>query len=109
MEKLSRLEHIIKHLASEDKSGDKAAVADRAEEDAGHEQISARSEGGVEQALDRPSVQASETSGDIESSLDVQFGRLVINDSKSYYVGNVLWANLANEVLPIHPFVREAG
>lgn len=109
MEKLSRLEHIIKHLASENKGGDEGAVAGRAEQDADHAQGSARSEGGVEQALDRPSVQASETSGEIESSLDVQFGRLVINDSKSYYVGNVLWANLANEVRPIRPFVRQLG
>lgn len=109
MEKLSRLEHIIKHLASEDKSGDKAAVAGQIEEDAGHEKGAAKSEGEGKQALDRPSVQASETSGDIESSLDVQFGRLVINDSKSYYVGNVLWANLANEVLPMQPFAREVG
>lgn len=108
MEKLSRLEHIIKHLASENKGGDEPAVADNAEK-ADHEQGSARSEEAVERALDRPSVQASETSGEIESSLDVQFGRLVINDSKSYYVGNVLWANLANEVLPMQPFVRQVG
>lgn len=104
MEKLSRLEHIIKHLASENKSGDEPNVADNAEKDADHEQGSARSEGGGQQALDRPSVQASETSGEIESSLDVQFGRLVISDSKSYYVGNVLWANLANEVRPSRLF-----
>lgn len=109
MEKLSRLEHIIKHLASEKKDGDEPAVASQAEKDADNEQHSAKSEGGDKQVLDRPSVQASEVSGENESSLDVQFGRLVINDSKSYYVGNVLWANLANEVLPMQPFVRQLG
>lgn len=105
MEKLSRLEHIIKHLASENKGADESAVDDQAEKDADHEQPSAKSEEGGKEALNRPSVQASETSGEIESSLDVQFGRLVINDSKSYYVGNVLWANLANEVRLARPFV----
>lgn len=107
MEKLSRLEHIIKHLASENKGGDELTVDDQAEKDADHEQPSAKSEEGGKEALDRPSLQASETSGEIESSLDVQFGRLVISDSKSYYVGNVLWANLANEVQLIRPFVRQ--
>lgn len=105
MEKLSRLEHIIKHLASENKGGDEPTVDDQAEKDADHEQHSAKPEGGGKEALDRLSVEASETSGDIESSLDVQFGRLVISDSKSYYVGNVLWANLANEVRLTRPFV----
>lgn len=106
MDKLSRLEHIIKHLASEREGGGEPAVAGQAEKDVpvDDQQDPARSEGGDKQGLDRPSVQASETSGEIESSLDVQFGRLVINDSKSYYVGNVLWANLANEVRPTRPF-----
>ncbi|CVK96752.1 related to bikaverin cluster-transcription factor [Fusarium mangiferae] len=33
-----------------------------------------------------------------DASIDQQLGRLMIEDSKSYYVSNILWANLGNEV-----------
>jgi hypothetical protein len=33
-----------------------------------------------------------------DASIDQQLGRLMIDDSKSYYVSNILWANLGNEV-----------
>jgi hypothetical protein len=43
------------------------------------------------------------------STVDKQLGRLVIDDTRSYYVSNKLWANLTNEVsnawvdmVPIH-------
>lgn len=31
-------------------------------------------------------------------TVDKQLGRLVIDDTRSYYVSNKLWANLTNEV-----------
>ncbi|KAF5971122.1 bikaverin cluster-transcription factor [Fusarium coicis] len=40
-----------------------------------------------------------------DSSLDQQLGRLMIDDSKSYYVSNILWANLGNEVSAPEPFL----
>lgn len=93
MDKLSRLEHIIKRLASEgkDDSDIHAAAGGDPENDAESAQHPAKPEGGDG---------SSEVQGEGSSSLDVQFGRLVVNDSMSYYVGNVLWANLANEVWP---------
>lgn len=33
-----------------------------------------------------------------DASIDQQLGRLMIDDSKSYYVSNIMWANLGNEV-----------
>lgn len=33
-----------------------------------------------------------------DASIDQQLGRLIMDDSKSYYVSNILWANLGNEV-----------
>ncbi|KAF5545315.1 bikaverin cluster-transcription factor [Fusarium phyllophilum] len=36
-------------------------------------------------------------------SIDQQLGRLMIDDSKSYYVSNILWANLGNEVSTPEP------
>lgn len=106
MDKLSRLEHIIKRLASENTDDTDPAAAGHAERDADHTQ-SSQSPPGPGSEDKRPSkspAEVSQVSSENQSSLDFQFGRLVINDSKSYYVGNVLWANLANEVGVIRPF-----
>lgn len=97
MDKLSRLEHIIKRLASENKDDTDTAAAGQAE-DADPAQRSAKSEGEDKQVLFTPPNESSKIQAQNSSSLDVQFGRLVVSDSNSYYVGNVLWANLANEV-----------
>lgn len=103
MDKLSRLEHIIKRLASENKGDSEAAVEHHSEEDVDQTQStphSSRPDGADRQQPSKSASEEPEVSGENNASLDVQFGRLVINDSKSYYVGNVLWANLANEVRP---------
>lgn len=102
MDKLSRLEHIIKRLASEggDESDPNAAAAGHSQKDAEPAQRPTKSEEEDKRALGTASGRSSEVQGEGNSSLDVQFGRLVVNDSMSYYVGNVLWANLANEVWP---------
>lgn len=101
MDKLSRLEHIIKRLASEN-PGDSEAVlaggADRGADSLQRIQPSSRSGDDDKESLHKPQSKISKGPGEDASSLDVQFGRLVVNDSMSYYVGNVLWANLANEV-----------
>lgn len=103
MDKLSRLEHIIKRLASENKGDAETPGDHHCETDVDHIQSTPHSSRPDDEDRKQPSKSASRTpevSGENASSLDVQFGRLVINDSKSYYVGNVLWANLANEVRP---------
>ena len=99
MDKLSRLEHIIKRLASRNGTDGDAAAPGHPDK-ANSPQDSTKSLGEGKDSSHTPSREASEALGDNSSSLDVQFGRLVINDSMSYYVGNVLWANLANEVRP---------
>lgn len=102
MDKLSRLEHIIKRLATEGRDDDDdagpAAGSHPEKTGADPERRSAKPEGEGKQALLTPSSRSSEVQAQNTPSLDVQFGRLVVNDSMSYYVGNVLWANLANEV-----------
>ncbi|KAK7745795.1 hypothetical protein SLS53_002512 [Cytospora paraplurivora] len=40
-------------------------------------------------------------------SLDKHFGQLLIEETKSYYVSNVLWANLASEVDDMREMLRE--
>ena len=108
MDKLSRLEHFIKRLASENKGGFGGTGDPDSERDVDHPgstQHPSRPDGQAKKRSYEPPGEASQVPGENESSLDVQFGRLVINDSKSYYVGNVLWANLANEVRSTRPFV----
>ncbi|KAL1847801.1 hypothetical protein Daus18300_013843 [Diaporthe australafricana] len=111
MDKLSRLEHIIKRLASEDKGDAESTLGGHTGEevdspDSKHLHLGA--DGGRIEPVRESSSELSEASGDKSSSLETQFGRLVINDSMSYYVGNVLWANLANEVDGIREMVHEA-
>ncbi|KAI7774093.1 hypothetical protein LA080_009296 [Diaporthe eres] len=111
MDKLSRLEHIIKRLASENKGDSEAAVEHHSEEGVDQTQStphSSRPDGADRQQPSKSASGEPEVSGENNASLDVQFGRLVINDSKSYYVGNVLWANLANEVHGLRDMVKEA-
>lgn len=101
MDKLSRLEHIIKSLASENKGDAGAAGVRNAGKDVNQPEPSSSGPNDEDNKPQSPPFgEAAQVSGGVESPLDVQFGRLVINDSKSYYVGNVLWANLANEVRP---------
>ena len=46
--------------------------------------------------------------GSSKTDLDGSFARLVIDDKSSYYVNNVLWSTLANEVcLPLSVHVNE--
>lgn len=33
-----------------------------------------------------------------DAGIEQQFGRLIVEDTRSHYISNVLWANLANEV-----------
>lgn len=35
---------------------------------------------------------------DVDSPIENQLGRLMIDDTRSYYVSNILWTNLGNEV-----------
>ncbi|ROW02499.1 hypothetical protein VMCG_06029 [Cytospora schulzeri] len=113
MDKLARLESIIKHLASEDgedqdqdvlptnprtgvnpKPLQSSTPANPAQQKTTEADGSVAAAAAAETETTTPSGEESPT----PSSLDGLFGRLVIGESKSYYVSNVLWANLANEV-----------
>ncbi|KAJ5682241.1 hypothetical protein N7462_005406 [Penicillium macrosclerotiorum] len=52
-----------------------------------------------ETALERPNTtQATQEDDHTKAEIDKQLGRLVINDTQSYYVSNVLWASLGGEI-----------
>lgn len=107
MDKLARLESIIKHLASENEA-DRDAPPTGSETEANSElpqsHLTANEAQEDTTGVHDSGTAAAETttsSGQASpalSSLDGRFGRLVIGESKSYYVSNVLWADLANEV-----------
>ncbi|KAG4267316.1 hypothetical protein FPRO04_04928 [Fusarium proliferatum] len=42
-----------------------------------------------------------------EASIDQQLGHLMIDDSKSYYVSNILWANLGNEIEELRDMLHD--
>ncbi|KUI72477.1 hypothetical protein VM1G_07434 [Cytospora mali] len=110
MDKLTRMESIIKHLASEN-GIDHSVLPTGSESGADPEstgllkptspgqrkttEVNGSRSGSISVLTASASGRTSPSS---PSSLDGQFGRLVIDESKSYYVSNVLWANLANEV-----------
>lgn len=104
VDKLARLETIIQRLASENGSNPGVLSANSGAErapgrslpDAQHEPSPAQDtmvpqeDAALEDSLDDSNPAA--------SSLASQLGRLVIDEKKSYYVSNPLWASMAQEV-----------
>lgn len=107
VDKLARLETIIQRLASENASnlGEGAVSANpRAEKTPGASGSPPDSKPGSTQ--ETPMTQhdttaleeALATSAPTACSITSQFGRLMIDKKKSYYVSNPLWATMAQEV-----------
>ncbi|KAL6922702.1 hypothetical protein FSST1_006728 [Fusarium sambucinum] len=42
-----------------------------------------------------------------DASIDQQLGRLMIDDSKSYYISNIMWANLGNEIEELRDLLHD--
>ncbi|EWG47595.1 hypothetical protein FVEG_07661 [Fusarium verticillioides 7600] len=43
-----------------------------------------------------------------DASTNQQLGRLMIDDSKSYYISNILWANLGNEIEELRDMLHDS-
>ncbi|RBA13526.1 hypothetical protein FPRO05_02319 [Fusarium proliferatum] len=86
VDRLQKLENIIKQLNSE-----VDATVNAVPSGSGTDGESVSTPGGMRN--DPPGVDNSAP----DASIDQQLGRLMIDDSKSYYVSNILWANLGNE------------
>lgn len=108
IDKLARLESLIQHMASEN-GVDQDVTPTDSEMGVNNPELSkplapVKSAHQKTEIVDGSATTATERStpsgreSPTSSSLDGLFGRLVIGESKSYYVSNVLWANLANEV-----------
>lgn len=87
VDRLQKLENIIKQLTSQ-----VDATANCLPSSSGTDGESVSTPGGT-----RNNPSGVDNSAP-EASIDQQLGRLMIDDSKSYYVSNILWANLGNEV-----------
>ncbi|VTT56406.1 unnamed protein product [Fusarium fujikuroi] len=86
VDRLQKLENIIKQLTSQ-----VDATANALPSSSGTDGESVSTPGGTRNnpsGVDNPAPDA---------AIDRQLGRLMIDDSKSYYVSNILWANLGNE------------
>lgn len=79
LDRLSRLETIIRRLDPKTSSPPPMAANDESS-----------------LAVENASSEAS--TSDNSSSINQQLGRLVIDDTRSYYINNILWASLGNEV-----------
>ena len=109
MDKLTRLESIIQDLASENgasqdgrpTTSSQSPAPAQAPVPAGpldQKPVEVDGSGATPASVGTATATTSGRASPAVSSLEGQFGRLVIDESKSYYVNNVLWTNLANEV-----------
>ncbi|ROV92229.1 hypothetical protein VPNG_09657 [Cytospora leucostoma] len=110
MEKLTRLESIIQHLASEhgiDRDVLTTGSNTVNSPDSSHSPVPAgpSQEKDTQEATTIPT--AFNRASPIPYSLDKHFGQLLIEETKSYYVSNVLWANLVSEVDDMREMLRE--
>ncbi|KAG5804534.1 hypothetical protein H9Q74_008778 [Fusarium xylarioides] len=97
VDRLQKLENIIKQLTSQ-----VDATTDALPSGSGTE---------VEELGSSPGGMRSNPSGvdhaAPDASIDQQLGRLMIDDSKSYYVSNILWANLGNEIEELRDMLHD--
>ncbi|CZR46039.1 uncharacterized protein FPRO_11486 [Fusarium proliferatum ET1] len=96
VDRLQKLENIIKQLNSE-----VDATANAVPSGSGTDGESVSTPGGMRNGP--PGVDNSAP----DASIDQQLGRLMIDDSKSYYVSNILWANLGNEIEELRDMLQD--
>ncbi|KAK9366136.1 hypothetical protein V1509DRAFT_308082 [Lipomyces kononenkoae] len=90
VDRLSRLETIIRRRALPDP-----------------ETSSTRSVEIDKHSLDTENASSVTSSLDHSSSVDQQLGRLVIDETRSYYISNILWANLGSEIEELRNLLAE--
>ncbi|KAI1049175.1 hypothetical protein LB506_004658 [Fusarium annulatum] len=96
VDRLQKLENIIKQLTSQ-----VDATANCLPSSSGTDGESVSTPGGT-----RNNPSGVDNSAP-EASIDQQLGRLMIDDSKSYYVSNILWANLGNEIEELRDMLHD--
>ena len=104
LERLRRLEGVVKSLGSTEADVNEEYTSDRAREDEGG--IDPRSDHESEHGIsDKTKLIDEHGHGGVES----RFGRLVMEDGKSRYVTNSFWANLSNEVEDLKGILNQSS
>ncbi|KAJ5587701.1 uncharacterized protein N7459_003466 [Penicillium hispanicum] len=86
LDRLSRLETLMRRMSSE--------VADSQPQDASS-------------PLQKAGMQPTSETGDNTAPVEQRFGRLVIDDTRSCYVSNILWASLGDEIEELRDLLHE--
>ncbi|KAF5698317.1 transcription factor [Fusarium globosum] len=97
VDRLQKLENIIKQLTSQVDATANALSSG----DGTYEEESVSTPDGMRNNPSRVD------NADPGASVDQQLGRLMIDDSKSYYVSNILWANLGNEIEELRDMLHD--
>lgn len=98
VDRLQRLEDTIRKLASQVDAANTTDGTSPATEVGSHH--------GLRRGHPSASASASNDSSP-DASIDQQLGRLMIDDSKSYYVSNIMWANLGNEIEELRDMLHD--
>ncbi|KAF4950559.1 hypothetical protein FGADI_8118 [Fusarium gaditjirri] len=96
VDRLQKLENIIKQLTSQVDNTANALPSGNGTDE------------GIEYSLcGTRSYPSGPDNGAPDVTIDQQLGRLMIDDSKSYYVSNILWANLGNEIEELRDMLHD--
>ncbi|PYH88487.1 Zn(II)2Cys6 transcription factor [Aspergillus ellipticus CBS 707.79] len=96
-ERLSRLENIIRSFEGHESQGGPALLSTGP-----GQQFSA-----TESATPPHNPDAKTRDSGSEPSVEQRLGRLLIDETRSYYVSNVLWANLGDEIAELRDLLHE--
>ncbi|EEU45290.1 uncharacterized protein NECHADRAFT_13054, partial [Fusarium vanettenii 77-13-4] len=59
-------------------------------------------------AVKKPLKDPSSSDAGVDTPIENQLGRLMIDDTRSYYVSNILWTNLGNEIEELRDMLHES-
>lgn len=108
VEKLARLETIVQRLAAENGPGlvtdtrppPLPQLTNASEQSRSTSECGLTPESSTQHEASGLAKSTSGRSSPVSSSIEASMSRLVIDDTKSYYVSNPLWATMAQEVSP---------
>ncbi|KAI1635004.1 fungal-specific transcription factor domain-containing protein [Biscogniauxia mediterranea] len=109
--RLSKLENIIKRLQTQTESQGPEPSHERPGA-AAYAETSASPAGGSSRAIQGPRIpQPTEPGPSLtpEPLVTQNLGRLMIDETKSYYIGNILWAELGNEIEELRDMLHESS
>ncbi|KAI0599973.1 fungal-specific transcription factor domain-containing protein [Biscogniauxia sp. FL1348] len=111
MGRLSKLENIIKRLQTQT-DGQVPEPGHERPDAAAYAEASVAPADGSSRAIQGPSIPQPKEPGPSltpETLVTQNLGRLVVDETKSYYIGNILWAELGNEIEELRDMLHESS